>query len=299
MTDKYVRPEAIPPNMGGKDDELDKRLLEIIELMEQAPLNQVETLLDIGLGAGQLSKWLARKGKQVTGTALEISSYEVDVERLRNRFRIRIEDCSAENMPFSDESFDAVVMSHVLEHCPNVQMALREVYRVLKDGGYLFVFVPPHADYVYAGHVSVGWNVGQLMYVLLLAGFDVRNGRFIHYGENICGFARKNASLTLPLLRGDRGDIHILSSHGLFPSPVISRDGFNDGFWGNIQAINWDPEHARQLFSRRDVSGKARFAEIIARLLPGRIRGKLGSLFVALGNVLMRTASVNPDHLRG
>lgn len=35
-------------------------------------------------------------------------------------------------------------------------------------------------------HISIGWNVGQLMYVLLLNGFDVAAGRFIEHGYNVC-----------------------------------------------------------------------------------------------------------------
>jgi SAM-dependent methyltransferase len=91
-------------------------------------------------------------------------------------------------MPFPEKSFDAVVLSHVLEHCADVGRALGHVRRVLKEKGLLLVFVPPVEDIVCAGHVSVGWNVGQLMYVLALNGFDVSRGNFIEYGYNVCGF---------------------------------------------------------------------------------------------------------------
>jgi SAM-dependent methyltransferase len=293
--------------MGGTGAELDERLSGVLELMQKAPLKEVHTILDIGFGGGQLSRWLAKKGKQVAATGVNIGSYDVDVLALQSDYGVRVTECSVERMPFPDESFDAVMMSHVLEHCPNVQMALQEVRRVLKDGGHLFVFVPPHDEYVCAGHVSVGWNVGQLMYVLLLAGLGVRGGQFIHYGPNVCAFVRKNSSLELPLLRGDRGDIHILGKDGLFPLPIISHDGFNDGFWGKIRAINWDPEHAQHILLKdadSQISKKRRFAKTIASFLSEGMREKLGRPLIALGSVLIDTyvkqrAGINPRYLSG
>ncbi|HLY33887.1 MAG TPA: methyltransferase domain-containing protein, partial [Jatrophihabitantaceae bacterium] len=45
----------------------------------------------------------------------------------------------AERLPYDDESFDLVVGHAVLHHIPDVELALREVLRVLKPGG-RFVF---------------------------------------------------------------------------------------------------------------------------------------------------------------
>jgi len=45
-------------------------------------------------------------------------------------------------LPFSDESFDEVLMSHSLEHVPDVGATLREVHRILRPRGRLTVIVP-------------------------------------------------------------------------------------------------------------------------------------------------------------
>lgn len=46
------------------------------------------------------------------------------------------------NLPFADNSFDVILCNHVLEHIPNDTMALKELYRVLKPGGWGVFQIP-------------------------------------------------------------------------------------------------------------------------------------------------------------
>ena len=60
-------------------------------------------------------------------------------------------------MPFDDESYDSAFGTEVLEHCPDPEIVLKEVYRVLKPGGVFYLTVPflwnlhevPHDEYRY------------------------------------------------------------------------------------------------------------------------------------------------------
>jgi len=47
-----------------------------------------------------------------------------------------------QKLSFKDNSFDAVVCHQVLEHVPNADMAISEMYRVLKPGGKVIITVP-------------------------------------------------------------------------------------------------------------------------------------------------------------
>jgi len=47
-----------------------------------------------------------------------------------------------QDMPFTDSSFDVVLCNHVLEHVPNDQKSMRELYRVMKPGGFGIFQVP-------------------------------------------------------------------------------------------------------------------------------------------------------------
>lgn len=48
----------------------------------------------------------------------------------------------ATDLPFEDESFDAVTMFDLLEHVPDDRQAAREAFRVLRSGGFLLVSTP-------------------------------------------------------------------------------------------------------------------------------------------------------------
>src|SRR5213592_4211632 len=50
--------------------------------------------------------------------------------------------CSAYDMPVEDESFDALLMTQVLEHVAEPTRVLREGRRALRPGGRLFMTVP-------------------------------------------------------------------------------------------------------------------------------------------------------------
>lgn len=45
-------------------------------------------------------------------------------------------------LPFTDNSVDALLCIAVLEHVERPELAVREMYRVLKPGGYCFIYVP-------------------------------------------------------------------------------------------------------------------------------------------------------------
>lgn len=70
-------------------------------------------------------------------------------------------------LPFADNSQDFVYSSHVLEHIEHVPETLREWFRVIKPGGYLFTVIPHAYLYErasYINHISLGiknasqWN---------------------------------------------------------------------------------------------------------------------------------------------
>ena len=56
------------------------------------------------------------------------------------------------NIPLNNESVDVVICKAVLEHVPEPQKAIKEIYRILKKGGKCFVYVP----FLYPYHAHKG-----------------------------------------------------------------------------------------------------------------------------------------------
>jgi SAM-dependent methyltransferase len=46
------------------------------------------------------------------------------------------------NLPFANDHFDIIIASHVLEHIPNLQKALKEIHRTLKSNGQAILMFP-------------------------------------------------------------------------------------------------------------------------------------------------------------
>ena len=46
------------------------------------------------------------------------------------------------NLPFDDNSYDVILCNHVLEHIPDDTKAMKELYRVMKPGGYGIFQIP-------------------------------------------------------------------------------------------------------------------------------------------------------------
>jgi ubiquinone/menaquinone biosynthesis C-methylase UbiE len=118
----------------------------IIEtLRKYAPEFRVEgaSVLDVGCGdAGALIAF-AEKGAKCAG----IECFDTSLERGRLRAAdhgvdVDLKKGVAESIPFSDASFDLVMLDNVLEHVTDRPGTLREVRRVLKPGGLLYMVTP-------------------------------------------------------------------------------------------------------------------------------------------------------------
>lgn len=100
----------------------------------------IRTVLDIGAGEGSILAQLSDWGFGESYTALEISHSAL--ERLRALTIPQLRDVRAFDgyeLPFPDQSFDLIVLSHVLEHVEFPRVLLREMKRV---GRYHAIEVP-------------------------------------------------------------------------------------------------------------------------------------------------------------
>ncbi len=95
------------------------------------------SLLDVGCGNGQTLAWMAGLGWQVQG--LDTDPVAVRVASSKG---LKVNQGTLQSQQFAAESFDAIFMSHVIEHVHDPLSLLTECYRVLKPGGKLIVVTP-------------------------------------------------------------------------------------------------------------------------------------------------------------
>lgn len=119
--------------------------------LDQLNLSDGDVVLDLGCGEGRhLHALYYAKRMHVVGTDLGFENLRKarkgfeqypDIEP-NSRRSFSLIQSDATRLPFADGCFDCVICSEVLEHIPDYQSALDEIYRILKPGGALAVSVP-------------------------------------------------------------------------------------------------------------------------------------------------------------
>lgn len=110
-------------------------------IAEALAMDRATTVLDIGCGHGGLAKALTARGFQVTG----VDPGEAAVKTARAAVpNAAFAVAPGENLPFVDQSFDAVAFLNSLHHVPEARMAeaLGEAARVTRSAGPVIIIEP-------------------------------------------------------------------------------------------------------------------------------------------------------------
>jgi SAM-dependent methyltransferase len=176
-------------------------------LLDYLELSNGARVLDCGCGMGFYLMVMSELWE------LQLVGLDRDSERLHFArqlgARAELLEGDAQRLPFPDGSFDAVLMSEILEHLPDDEAALGEVARVLRPGGVLAVSVP-HARY------PLAWDPINFVWTRI-------GGRPIRHGP-IVGIWTNHERLYLPeelagRLRGGGFELEALeeTTHMCFP----------------------------------------------------------------------------------
>ena len=120
----------------------------------RAGLRQGEIVLDLGSGAG-LDSFLAARLVGPTGRVIGVDSSVEMVNKANkaaeksNHANVQFKHALIERLPFDDCSVDVAISNCVMNHCADKLRAFKEVYRVLKVGGKMWI-----SDLVTAGPFS-------------------------------------------------------------------------------------------------------------------------------------------------
>jgi sarcosine/dimethylglycine N-methyltransferase len=131
-----------------------------VELLQWAPIEEGQRVLDVGAGLGGPARLVASaRGCRVV--CLERSADYCAGAKLLNKLtgldqRVEVHQGSALDMPFPEASFDVVWMQNVGMGIADKRRLYRDVHRVLKPGG-MFVFQEVAAGDAGAPHFPLPW----------------------------------------------------------------------------------------------------------------------------------------------
>jgi SAM-dependent methyltransferase len=141
-------------------------------LAELCHIEEGKVVLDVGCGVGATPVYLAKRyGCRVVGVDIIARMIDRCEERARraglaDRTEFRVAD--AQELPFDDDTFDAVITESVAAFPEDKQRAANEYVRVTKPGGYVglnettWLKTPPPPDVVAWASQEVGAQVEPL-----------------------------------------------------------------------------------------------------------------------------------------
>ncbi|CAM3866425.1 class I SAM-dependent methyltransferase [Mucilaginibacter galii] len=138
-------------------------------------------VLEVGAGDGSILKILSEQDFAPEYHAVEISDSGVDYIQSRSIKDLKsVQVFDGYHLPFGDDSFDLIILSHVLEHVEHERLLLRELKRVAK----MCVIEVPRdykanvdariKHFLAYGHINV-YTPTSLRYLLRTEGFEVVN----------------------------------------------------------------------------------------------------------------------------
>jgi len=117
--------------------------IELKWFQKMMPLKPGASILEFGCGRGAGAKLIQKNFKPALRLAQDL---DLDMLRKATRYltrnereKISLSVANINEIPFKDESFDAVFGFGVLHHVPHWQKSLLEIARVLKPGGIYYI----------------------------------------------------------------------------------------------------------------------------------------------------------------
>lgn len=120
--------------------------------LEKFKKNKVHLSKILEIGAGSTPHYHFIKHTYDEYHIVETSEYAMNYHKDNKKFQLTKYD--GKNLPYKDNSFDRIIISHCLEHILSPEDFLNEMMRVLKIGGVLSISLPTDPGFA--------WRLGRL-----------------------------------------------------------------------------------------------------------------------------------------
>lgn len=148
------------------------------KLIDYTGLNGQHDYLEVGCGSGVVTKYLAKEyGGNITGIDVDPQQIELAKKDADGIANINYFEADATSLPFEDNKFDVVLAFGVLHHIENWLDALKEIKRVLKNGGYFL-----YADIIYPERITSIDRTSSMSFGLVTVDIDELNSFLEKFG---------------------------------------------------------------------------------------------------------------------
>lgn len=154
---------------------------------------KVGNVLDIGCGVGDYLNYCKSKGWNIAGVEPDADARKISENKLNVNI-LRPNDLSQ----IPDNSFDVVTMWHVLEHVENLHEEIRQLERIVKNGGRLVIALPNHNSF------------DAQFYGEFWAAYDVPR-HLMHFSKECIKNIFKSTSFELKNIKGMKWDSYYIS----------------------------------------------------------------------------------------
>ena len=112
--------------------------------------NNPKHVLDIATGTADLAIITAKyTNAEIIGLDISDQMLKLGKEKITNKnldSRIKLINGDAENLSFNNETFDAITVGFGVRNFENLEKGLNEIYRVIKEGGYVAILEPSYPE---------------------------------------------------------------------------------------------------------------------------------------------------------
>ena len=134
----------------------EKERIALLEKQIGTKVNEL-TVLNVGSGMGSFDIEMQRYGVDMHGIEPDETEFTIAKERVVDKgLKQNIKKAVGEALPYPEDTFDLITSFQVMEHVQDPGEVIKEMVRVTKPGGMIYINMPNHNSF-WEGHYGTFW----------------------------------------------------------------------------------------------------------------------------------------------
>jgi SAM-dependent methyltransferase len=162
-------------------------------------------LFEEALGYDGITRWLAGRYKNIVGMDISFGIISRASSADKNDSSIRYALNDIRNASFKENSFDLIISNSTIDHFPEIDSALQELYRILKPGGALILTLHNRLQLFFSLQIWVkrilkikdysfgySFTFNSISPRILSAGFHITDKTYIYFFPPVISFCESH-----------------------------------------------------------------------------------------------------------